>query len=124
MNQHFENKYAYYELKKEILHITFKPKVSIDYVAACMIIADRIQFQAYKDYAVICDVTDIKKIDVSARHQLALDGSLLIKAVALIARESGKFALASYYIALNKPSVITRVFGTVAEAEVFLTALL
>lgn len=124
MVKDYENEYAYYELKHDLLYIKFKPNVVIDYLGASMIIADRLKIQASKAYSVICDITNLKRIDASARRQLALDGSLLLNAVALIARNSSTFALASYYVTLNKPGVITRVFTNLEEAEIFLTTIL
>ncbi len=120
MVTNYENDYAVYELKEDILKITFKPNILIDNNAARLIVKDRLRFQTYSDYFVICDISQIKRINARARKYLATNGSSLLKAVALISSENTSFALANYYIQINKPTVLTKVFKKVEQGEEFL----
>lgn len=120
MVTNYENDYAVYELKEDILKITFKPNILIDNNAARLIVKDRLRFQTYSDYFVICDISQIKRISARARKYLATNGSSLLKAVALISSENTSFALANYYIQINKPTVLTKVFKKVEQGEEFL----
>jgi|SRR5690554_5338985 len=120
MITNYENDYAVYELKEDILKITFKPNILIDNNAARLIVKDRLRFQTYSDYFVICDISQIKRINARARKYLATNGSSLLKAVALISSENTSFALANYYIQINKPTVLTKVFKKVEQGEEFL----
>lgn len=120
MVTNYENDYAVYELKEDILKITFKPNILIDNNVARLIVKDRLRFQTYSDYFVICDISQIKRINARARKYLATNGSSLLKAVALISSENTSFALANYYIQINKPTVLTKVFKKVEQGEEFL----
>lgn len=120
MVTNYENDYAVYELKEDILKITFKPNILIDNNAARLIVKDRLRFQTYSDYFVICDISQIKRINARARKYLATNGSSLLKAVALVSSENTSFALANYYIQINKPTVLTKVFKKVEQGEEFL----
>lgn len=120
MNYTHENKYAFYELKNSILYITFKEYLTITLQTAFQIVRDRLVFQSYKPYPVICDITHVRSIDFDARQYLSVDGSTLLSSVALVSKLQTIYSMALFYIEVNTPKVPTQVFKTVLDAELFI----
>lgn len=120
MLNYYENDYAVYELKASLLYITYKEGLYIDYEAAQTIVQDRLRFQSYTAYPVLCDVSQVSDISSDAREYLAIYGSTLTKIVALVSSSPTLFQWASYFISINQPKVSTRVFHNLEEAETFL----
>ncbi|MBA5791567.1 hypothetical protein H1R17_10110 [Flavobacterium sp. xlx-214] len=119
----FENKYAHYELTNSYLKIIYKGGKYIDYAAAQAIVKDRLRIQSYKSLNILCDITSVEDISTEARDYLATFGSALIKSVALISTGSTLKHMATYFVAINKPKIPTRVFDTMSEAEHYIQSL-
>lgn len=113
----FENNYALYEHHDSYLKITYKSGLFIDYEAACIIVNDRLLIQSYKILPILCDISLIEGMNSDAKDYLANYGSALIKSVALVSTELTLKHMASYFVAVNKPKIPTRVFDTITEAE-------
>jgi hypothetical protein len=84
MEKCIENDVSYLWMENDILYIHYKDNVDIFYEGARKVLEDRLLLQVGKACPVFCDIRGIKHIDSGARRFNALEGSLLIKALALI----------------------------------------
>lgn len=116
----YENDFASYKLRDSLLHISYKEGRYIDYDAATIIVEDRLRFQSYKAYAILCDVSLVQDISADAREYLADYGSSMVKAVALYSSAHTLRTLSNYFVAINKPKIPTNIFDNLTEAETFL----
>lgn len=117
---YFENEYAHFWIRNSILFFEYKPNIVIDLTVAHQIVADRIQMQNEKAYPILCDIRGVVDSDKSARDYLAQSGSVLTKAVSIVANQSVSLIMTSFYIKICKPSVPTRIFTDESSALVFL----
>lgn len=117
---YFENNYAAYMKKDGVIYILFKDRLVLNIRAAQQIVRDRLKFQSYTSYYIICDVSGIKSIDEAARDFLATKGSYDIKAVALLTCESTHYEMSTLYTLFNRPNVPTKVFTTLDSAVKFI----
>lgn len=115
MNQ----RYAKMSIKNGVLHIVFKPVV-IDRKAAKKIVSDRQKLQNQEILPVLCDIRNLKKVDIDARDYFALSGWKLTKAVAILADPNYTGQLARIYIMASKPVVPTAIFINSKDAYEFL----
>ena len=120
MLTYFENDYAEYRFLDRILFITYKKGVSIDLNAAVHIVKDRLILQEGQSLSILCDIQGVKEINKSARDYLAVEGSVLIKAVAFIIKPPVSEMLSKFYLQTSKPSIPTEPFEHIEEALVFL----
>lgn len=116
----YENNFATYEFKNSLLYINYKEGQYIDYQAATTIVEDRLRFQSYKEYAILCDVSQVADISTEAREYLANYGSSMVTAVALISSTHTLHNMANYFVIINKPKIPTNIFDNLSEAEDFL----
>ena len=122
MEDYFENEFAEFWISGNILFFEYKPDVVINLVAAQRIVSDRIQMQKEKAYPVLCDVRCIADSDKAARDYLAQHGSVLTKAVSIVAHRRVSIVMISFYLKISKPQVPTKVFGDKSAALEFLKA--
>ncbi|MFV5692922.1 hypothetical protein ACM55K_12920 [Flavobacterium sp. LT1R49] len=122
MDGYFENEFAIFWISEQMLFFEYKPDVVIDLAAAQLVVADRIQMQKEKAYPVLCDIRGIADSDKAARDYLAQHGSLLTKAVGVVAHRSMSILMISFYLKISKPQVPTRVFTDKSAALEFLKA--
>ncbi|MFH7000561.1 DUF7793 family protein [Flavobacterium bizetiae] len=119
---YFENEYAHFWIRNNILFFEYKPNVVIDLTVAQRIVADRIQIQNEKAYPILCDIRGIVDSDKAARDYLAQSGSVLTKAVSLVGHQSISLIITSFYLKIGKPSVPTKLFTDESAALAFLEA--
>jgi hypothetical protein len=122
MEGYFENEFAIFWINENILFFEYKPDVVINLVSAKRIVADRIYMQNEKAYPVLCDIRGIADSDKAARDYLAQHGSILTKAVSILANRSVSILMISFYLKISKPQVSTRVFTDKSAALEFLKA--
>lgn len=122
MDDYFENEFALFWISGNILFFEYKPGVVINLVAAQRIVTDRMQMQKEKAYPVLCDVRGIADSDKAARDYLAQHGSVLTKAVSILAHQTVSLTMISFYLKICKPQVPTKVFSDRAKALEFLHA--
>lgn len=115
-----ENAYAVYQKKDSVLYITFKKQAVITHDAAEKIVKDRMHFQAYACYSVICDVSGLASITYDARQYLSADGSNMLTAVALVSNNPATYTMGRCYLFYNRPTVPTRIFKNQYEAEKYI----
>lgn len=120
MLDHFENDYAEYRFLDHILNITYRHGVSINLNVAVQIVKDRLILQEGQSFPVLCDVRGIKEINKSARDYLAVEGSILIKAVAFIIESPVSEMLSKFYLKTSKPPIPTQAFEHIDNALRFL----
>ena len=115
-----ENAYAVYQKKDSVLYITFKKQTTLTHDAAKKVVKDRMNFQAYACYSVICDVSDLTSITYDARQYLSTDGSNMFNAVALVCGKEPVYTMGLCYLFYNRPTVPTRIFKNQIEAEKYI----
>jgi hypothetical protein len=116
----YENEYAQFWIRNNILFFEYKPNVVIDLAVAQRIVADRIQMQNEKAYPILCIIRGVLNSDKAGRDYLAQTGSILTKAVSLVANQSVSLIMTSFYLKISKPSVPTTIFSDEASALAFL----
>lgn len=120
MQNYFENDFTQYMLMDNIVHIIYKKGVAIDLVASKRIVRDRLMFQEERAYPVLCDIRQLRKVDKAARDYLALEGSLLIKALAFIIEPPVTDAMTRFYLMTNHPDIPTASFQEISKALAYL----
>lgn len=115
-----ENAYAVYQKKDSVLYITFKKQTVLTHDAAEKIVKDRMNFQAYARYSVVCDVSGLTAITYDAREYLSTDGSNMLTAVALVSNNPTNYVMGRCYLFYNRPTVPTRIFKNQQEAEKYI----
>lgn len=117
-----ENKFATYWIEKGILYFQYKEDVEIRLPAAIQIVKDRLKLHRGKAYPVLCDIGGVIDIDLNSRRYLAEEGSILIKAVALLSITPLSHLISEIYISGNSPPIPTRIFQIKEEAIGFLSS--
>ena len=120
MWSYFKNEYTSYKFHEGILHIAYHQGVSIDLKAAMQIVSDRLHLQEGRSLPILCDIRGIKEINKSARSYVAIEGSILIKAVAVIVEPPVSKMLSEFYIRTSNPPIPTQSFEHIEDALVFL----
>ncbi|TXG39577.1 DUF7793 family protein [Seonamhaeicola maritimus] len=121
MRNYFENDYASYRfLDDGILHIVYHQGVSIDLDAAIQVVKDRLLLQEGQSFPILCDIRGIKIINKPARAYVAIEGSTLIKAVAVIVEPPVSEMLSELYIRTSTPPIPTQSFEHIEDALLFL----
>ena len=120
MQHSFENDFAFYSIEGNIVHIVYKPGLEIDLAAAIQIVRDRIAFQEELPYPVLCDIRQLRKVDKPARNYLALEGSVLVKALAFVIEPPVTDAMTQFYFRTNNPSIPTGTYRKMEQAIEFL----
>lgn len=115
-----ENAYAIYQKKDSVLYITFKKQTVLTHDAAEKIVKDRMNFQAYAWYSVICDVSGLASITYDARQYLSIDGSNMLTVVALVSDNTTIYTMGRCYLLYNHPTVPTQIFKNQQEAEKYI----
>jgi len=119
-NKRHENAYAVYQKKDSVLYITFKKLTVLNLDAAKKVVKDRMNFQAYACYNVICDVSGLTSITYDARQYLSTDGSNMLTVVALVSDNTTIYTMGRCYLLYNHPTVPTRIFKNQQEAEKYI----
>ncbi|MNR12648.1 hypothetical protein D3C85_1290150 [compost metagenome] len=70
----------------------------------------------------MCDIRGVVDSDKAARDYLAQSGSVLTKAVSLVAHQKVSLIITSFYLKICKPSVPTKLFTNESAALAFLEA--
>ncbi len=120
MKNHVENEYAKFWIEKGILYFVYKNGISIDLSVATKVVEDRLLLQQGKAYLIFCDMRGVKSINKSARDYLAIEGSVLIKAVALLVNNPLTNTISGFYIKTSNPTITTQVFTEEEDALKFL----
>lgn len=120
MSDYTENKYATYTIDGGILYIRYHIGISINQDAAVKIVKDRLDLQRGVSYPALCDIRGVREVNKAARDYLALEGSMLLKAVAFIVEPPVSEVLSKFFLMVNKPHIPTEAFQRIDAAENFL----
>ena len=120
LNNYIENEYAKLWIEDDILFVVYKNDVSIDLAGAIKIVEDRLFLQQGNAFLIFCDMRGVKSADKAARNYLAFEGSVLIKAVALLINNPLSYIISGFYLKTSKPIISTNVFTDEAKALTFL----
>ncbi|MFI1770561.1 hypothetical protein ACH5TX_02405 [Flavobacteriaceae bacterium MEBiC06459] len=96
--------------------------MSIDLDAAIQVVKDRLLLHEGQFLPILCDIRGIKNINKSARAYVAMEGSTLIKAVAVIIEPPVSKMLSEFYIRTSTPQIPTKSFENKEDALKFLRA--
>ncbi len=124
MQKFYENEYAQYVLVDHMVHITYKKGVKIDLRASRQIVKDRLMFQEERAYPILCDIRHLRRVDKPARDYLAMEGSLLISAIAFIFEPPVTDAMTRFYLKTNHPEIPTAAFKDRGKAIAYLKTFL
>ncbi|SDE61242.1 DUF7793 family protein [Cellulophaga baltica] len=120
MRNYFENDYTSFRFHDDVLHIIYHQGTSIDLNAAIQIVKDRLTLQEGQSLPILCDVRGIKEINKAARSYLALEGSTLIKALAVIVDPPVSKIMWDFYIRTSNPPIPNKSCESMDEALTFL----
>lgn len=115
-----ENNFASYKLDGGLLYIRYHIGIVINHEGAVRIVADRLRLQKGISYPALCDIRGVEEVDKPARDYLALEGSVLLKAVAFIIGDPMSEILSYFYVRTTKPSIPTESFQDLDKAKKFL----
>ena len=90
---------------------------------AIQIVKDRLFLQQGKDFLIYCDLRGVKSVNKSARNYFALEGSVLIKAVALLVNPPLTSAISGFFVKANNPAFKIQIFTEKEDAIAFLNDL-
>lgn len=116
---YLETPYATIEISEGILYFTYLPIETFNIDIAKRLVADRLKVQGEIAYPILCDLRQLNFPDSEARHYLALEGSILIKAVAYL-KSTYTDHLTDFFIKVDQPVVPTKVCTLREEALEFL----
>lgn len=120
----FENEFAFFYISDSILFYSYKQGVVINLAAAKRIVADRLEMQNERSFAVLCDISGVSDSDKPGRDYLAQYGSVLTNAVALLTNSKLLLVMTTFYLRVSKPQVPTRIFTDRSLAIEFLSGYL
>ena len=115
-----ENDFAHYELKEDLVYITYKKGTVIDLNAAKEIVLDRIRFQEEKHYPVLCDIRAVHSMDYLARDYLTREGLVYITTLAILIKAGAIDLMTQLHHTSHRPAIRTGVFRKISEAKEFL----
>lgn len=115
-----KHEYAQLSLEEGILFFRYCPISSFDLGIAQKIVADRIRLQREQSFPVLCDIRQAVYPTLDARKYLALEGSLLVSAVAYLVAPHLSERLIQFFIQVNQPPIPTAVFTSEEAALQFL----
>ncbi|MDO5978199.1 hypothetical protein [Flavivirga spongiicola] len=115
-----ENKYAKYWIEEDILYFVYKKGISIDLSVAMKVVEDRLSLQQGREFLIFCDARGIKSLNKKARDYFALEGSVLMKAVAILVNNPLNNAILNFYIKTSNPTIKIQTFFEKEEALEFL----
>tara|TARA_R110002049_G_scaffold304317_3_gene499425 strand:- start:4727 stop:5116 length:390 start_codon:yes stop_codon:yes gene_type:complete len=120
ISNHIESEYANFWIDGEIIFVVYKKGVVIDQKVAIKIVEDRLSLQQGKPFLVFCDASGIKSIDKAARNYLAIEGSILITATALLVNNPITNVMSDFYLKTSSHPCPIQAFTEKKEAMAFL----
>lgn len=119
---YIKNTYAEIYIEDGILYFKYLPFEYFDIEAAKIIVSERLKLQKEVPFPVLCDIRQLTLPDIQARRYLAVEGSILTKAVAYWTDPIGKEYLSRFFISVYQPPIPTAVFTTKDDAMDYLKA--
>lgn len=113
--------YVKFWVEDGILYFVYNPSTLINLKIAEKIVQQRIAFQNDISYPILCDLRNLKAADKAARDFLAIEGTYLATAVALLIDKNYSERLSAQFIKTSTPPVPVQKFFNIKDAVVFLS---
>lgn len=112
--------YAHITIEDNILFFTYHKIDDFDLNVAKRVVQDRLSLQREKAYPILCDIRKLSIPSLEARRYLALQGSILTKAVAYLTTTHGSNSLTQFFIRVDQPTIPAELFTMRHEALLYL----
>lgn len=116
----FEGKYGRYCIVDGILFVEYKADLIFTLKVARRIVQERIGFQHNKEYPVFCKLSGMIDSQSEARHYLAQEGAVFVKALAFHVTSPVATRLTEFYIQTLDHQIPTQSFNDRNQAIQFL----
>ena len=103
-----------------IMHFVYKPHTILNLKNATTAVNQRLAIQKDKAYPIFCDVRGLVSSDKEGRDYLAKEGSVLVRAVGILASDPLTNQIIYFYLNNSKPRIPTRIFSQRFAALSFL----
>ena len=113
---YLETDFAVMQLREDILFFRYKHIPQFDLSVAKHLVADRLRLQREQAYPVLCDMRQYNRPDLEARRYLAVQGSVLTRAVAYLIPPDTRNHVIYFFINVDQPVGDTNIFTQEAEA--------
>jgi hypothetical protein len=109
---------AYMEIIKEdgILFCRFFDNIEMDEKIAELCVKERLNFSKGISYPAIIDMKGLKSVNKKAREFMQKEGSVLLKAGALLIGSPVSKVIGNIFLTLNTPEIPTKLFTSKEEA--------
>jgi hypothetical protein len=105
-----KNQVADIYLDNGILHFIYRPNTILNLKNAIAAVELRLAFQKDKAYPIFCDVRGLVSSDKEGRDYLAKEGSVLVKAVGILATDPVTQRIINFYLNNSKPRIPSKAF--------------
>ncbi|HCY80942.1 MAG TPA: hypothetical protein DHV22_04705 [Xanthomarina gelatinilytica] len=112
--------YSDYWIFEGILFFVYHEIPFLDLKIAKRVLKERLEFQDGRSFPILCETKGIQDASKSARDFLALEGSILANAVAIVEQRIVAQSMIQLYLRRNQPLIPTEVFNNSLEAQKFL----
>lgn len=120
MIEHVNNGHFKISIDNDILYLKFKKGAHIDLPVAIRIVTERLIAQRGKAYLIYCDISELHSITLPARNYMSKEGSVLKKALAVLAPTQLSRVLALFYLTISPPKFPVEIFQDEESAIEFL----
>lgn len=103
-----------------ILFFVYNPSGLITLKIAEKIVQQRIAYQNEISYPILCDLRNLKSVEKAARDYLAVEGTFLSTAVALLIDRNYSARLSAQFMKTSIPPIPVEEFYSISEAIDFL----
>ncbi len=117
----YEDEYTRIWIENDILFLEYKDGLDLTQKVAREVVNSRITFQKNREYAIFCDTSGIIKADFESLNYLALEGLLLIKAIAFYPKFPPNILLTKFFLETLRENIPAEIFETRNQAISFLT---
>ncbi|MAZ29310.1 MAG: hypothetical protein CL868_19840 [Cytophagaceae bacterium] len=110
------SEFAEIQIIDDILFFKYLSIKVFNLSVAKKVVNDRLILQREKAYPILCDIRQLNFPTLEARRYLAVQGSILTKAVAYYTSPYGSNHLTDFFIKVDQPLVPTQVFTNMDDA--------
>lgn len=115
-----QGKYSDYWIFEGILFFVYHEIPFLDLKIAKAVLKERLEFQDGRSFPILCETNGIQDASKSARDFLALEGSILADAVAIVEKRIVAQSMIQLYLRRNQPIIPTEVFNNSLDAQKYL----
>lgn len=112
--------YVKFWVEDGILYFVYNPSTLLTLKIAEKIVQQRIAFQNEISYPILCDLRNLNAVNKPARDYLAVEGTFLSTAVALLIDRNYSARLSAQFIKTSSPPVVIKEFYSISPALEFL----